>query len=119
MTSETIARSFAGMPILEQTPVTLKNLLAKATRDDLDWQPASERSSISMVLAHLADVEAAGFMSRLTAIAEQDNPTLPVYDQLTLPIGDCHAVVSGLNLKTATDCTDRARQDLSFVIGYW
>jgi hypothetical protein len=35
-----------------------------------------------MVLAHLADVELRGFVSRFRAIAEQDNPFLPSYDQL-------------------------------------
>jgi len=72
------------MPILEQTPGILRSLLASATKDDLDWQPAPDRWSISMVLAHLAEVELNGFVSRFRAIAEQDNPYLPVYDQLAL-----------------------------------
>jgi hypothetical protein len=72
------------MHILEQTPNTLRSLLASATTDDLDWQPSPDRWSISMVLAHLADVELNGFVSRFRAIAEQDNPHLPVYDQLVL-----------------------------------
>jgi hypothetical protein len=72
------------MHILEQTPNTLRSLLANATADDLDWQPSPDRWSISMVLAHLAEVELNGFVSRFRAIAEQDNPSLPVYDQLAL-----------------------------------
>jgi hypothetical protein len=35
-----------------------------------------------MVLAHLASVELKGFVSRFRAIAEQNNPLLPAYDQL-------------------------------------
>jgi hypothetical protein len=37
-----------------------------------------------MVLAHLADVEEKAFASRFHAIAEEDNPVLPAYDQLAL-----------------------------------
>jgi hypothetical protein len=72
------------MRILEETPNTLRSLLVGATKDDLDWQPTADRWSISMVLAHLAEVELNGFLSRFRAIAEQDNPLLPVYDQLAL-----------------------------------
>ena len=35
-----------------------------------------------MVLAHLADVEVKGFVSRFRAMAEQENPFLPSYNQL-------------------------------------
>jgi len=76
--------AFPGMKILAQTPRTLRELLAAATVDDLEWQPRPERWSISMVLAHLADVEEKGFVSRFRAIAAEDNPHLPAYDQLAL-----------------------------------
>ena len=84
MSAPTLEAVFAGMPILEQTPGILRTLLTNATRDDFDWQPSPERWSISMVLAHLADVEMRGFMSRFTAIAAQEDPFLAAYDQLTL-----------------------------------
>jgi hypothetical protein len=84
MATNTAAVTFPGMNILEQTPNTLRSLLANAAKDDLDWQPSPDRWSISMVLAHLAEVEPNGFVSRFRAIAEQDNPHLPVYDQLVL-----------------------------------
>jgi hypothetical protein len=84
MASATIAATFPGMPILKQTPGTLRALLANATPEDFDWQPARERWSISMVLAHLADVEVKGFVSRFRAIAREENPLLPAYDQLAL-----------------------------------
>lgn len=80
----TLADSFAGMSILEQTPAVLRNLLKDAARGALDWQPSPDRWSISMVLAHLADVEVHGFTARFTSIASQDNPLLPVYDQMAL-----------------------------------
>src|SRR5207244_5649238 len=59
-------------------------ILKGVGKDDLEWQPSPERWSISMVLAHLADVEVKGFVSRFRAIAAQKNPFLPFYDQLEL-----------------------------------
>ena len=82
MAAGTILATFPGKRILRQTPDILRSLLASATPEDLDWQPAPDRWSISMVLAHLADVELKGFVSRFRAIAEQDNPFLHSYDQL-------------------------------------
>jgi hypothetical protein len=84
MSATTSALAFPGMRILEQTPGILRALLTMATKDDLDWQPSAERWSISMVLAHLADVELKGFVSRFAAIADRDDPFLPAYDQLLL-----------------------------------
>ncbi|HLM98638.1 MAG TPA: DinB family protein [Bryobacteraceae bacterium] len=84
MASGTVESTFTGMKILAQTPRTLRELLAAATADDLEWQPRPDRWSISMVLAHLADVEEKGFVSRFRAMAAEDNPHLPAYDQLAL-----------------------------------
>ncbi|MGA2591604.1 MAG: DinB family protein [Bryobacteraceae bacterium] len=70
--------------ILQQTPDLLRNLLAPATREQLDWRPSSERWSISMVLAHLADVEVRGFRDRFEAILGAERPLLAAYDQLAL-----------------------------------
>ncbi|MCU1273901.1 MAG: hypothetical protein JWO48_1332 [Bryobacterales bacterium] len=84
MAATSIALTFPGIHILEQTTGTLRSLLTSATKDDLDWQPSPERWSINMVLAHLADVELNGFVSRFRAMAGQDNAFLPAYDQLSL-----------------------------------
>jgi len=70
--------------VLQETPGLLRGLLSLATREQLDWQPNSERWSISMVLAHLAEVETKGFRNRFKAMLEQDQPPLPRYDQLAL-----------------------------------
>ena len=56
MKNSTLADSFPGMSILEQTPAVLRGLLKNANPEALDWQPSPDRWSISMVLAHLADV---------------------------------------------------------------
>jgi hypothetical protein len=84
MAATSIALTFPGIHILEQTPRTLRSLFTKATKDDLDWQPSPGRWSISMVLAHLAEVEVNGFVSRFRAMAGQDDAFLPAYDQLAL-----------------------------------
>jgi hypothetical protein len=70
--------------VLRQTPGILRNLLFLATREQLDWRPSSERWSIGMVLAHLADVEVSGFRSRFRAMLREDRPLLPGYDQWAL-----------------------------------
>ncbi len=84
MAAASIQTSFPGMHILAQTPRTLRELLQTATREDLEWQPRPDRWSISMVLAHLADVEEKGFVGLLRAMAAEENPRLPGYDQLAL-----------------------------------
>ena len=76
-----VIQGFSGRRILEQTPDTLDAMVATTTADDRDWQPNAERWSVSMVLAHLADVEVNAFGKRFRAMAEQDTPPLPVYDQ--------------------------------------
>lgn len=73
-----------ALSVLEQTPGILRSLLAAATPEQMKWRPAPERWSIAMVLAHLADVEVKGFGQRFWAIAQEDMPLLPYYDQLAL-----------------------------------
>jgi DinB superfamily len=70
--------------VLRQTPVTLRIILSLATPEQLDWRPSSERWSITMVLAHLAEVEINGFRSRFEAMLQTDRPLLRSYDQLAL-----------------------------------
>ena len=76
-----VIQGFSGRRILEQTPDTLDAMVATTTADDRDWQPNAERWSVSMVLAHLADVEVNAFGKRFRAMAEQDTPPYRVYDQ--------------------------------------
>jgi hypothetical protein len=70
--------------VLHETPGILRNLLFLATREQLDWRPSAERWSITMVLAHLAEVEIKGFRSRFVALLGADRPLLASYDQLAL-----------------------------------
>jgi hypothetical protein len=70
--------------ILRQTPGILRNLLSLAAREQLDWRPSSERWSITMVLAHLAEVEIQGFRNRFQAMLDADRPLLASYNQLAL-----------------------------------
>ena len=73
-----------SVAILEHTPGILQSLLVAASREEMDWQPSPERWSISMVLAHLADVETHGFMQRFRAMVTEESPFLPSYDQHAL-----------------------------------
>jgi len=74
----------SALHVLEQTPGVLRSLLSAATQEDWNWQSAPDRWSITMILAHLRDVEIAGFRSRFHAMLEQEKPFLPSYDQLAL-----------------------------------
>jgi len=70
-----------GVAVLEQTPIIIEKLVALASEDQLHWKPSMERWSISEVLAHLADVEVAGFRERIERMAQSDMPQLAAYDQ--------------------------------------
>lgn len=65
--------------VLEKTPEILERIIEGVEPGDLGWRPSPQRWSISMVLAHLGDVEVRGFYSRFEAILKEDNPFLPPY----------------------------------------
>ena len=73
-----------NIAILKQTPGILRGLLVAVTEEQMEWQPTPDRWSISMVLAHLADVEVHGFVQRFHAMVTEESPLLPSYDQLAL-----------------------------------
>ncbi len=73
-----------ALRVLEVTPHVLHALLSHAPGEVLDWKPAPDRWSIREVLAHLVDVESAGFRARVQPMVRQDNPVLPVYDQMAV-----------------------------------
>jgi hypothetical protein len=70
-----------GLPVLEQTPIIIEKIVWTASDEQLHWKPASDRWSISEVLAHLADVEVVGFRDRIQLMLEKNNPQLDAYDQ--------------------------------------
>lgn len=81
MSSPASTAALPGLHVLEQTPIIIEKLVSLASEDELHWKPAMDRWSISEVLAHLADVEVAGFRERIRIMMEQDNPKLESYDQ--------------------------------------
>jgi hypothetical protein len=81
---EAMLPTLPAFGILERTPAVLRGMLAGATSEELGWRPNEGRWSIAMVLAHLADVEENGFVQRFRAIAGQESPFLPSYDQWAL-----------------------------------
>lgn len=81
---DSVFSAFAGAAVLDTTPIAIRSILTRATSDELAWRPGEERWSIAMVLAHLADVEVNGFQSRFRALAADEDPFLPIYDQHAL-----------------------------------
>ncbi|HEV2490294.1 MAG TPA: DinB family protein [Candidatus Acidoferrales bacterium] len=81
MNSPASAAALPGLHVLEQTPIIIEKLVSLASEEQLHWKPAMDRWSISEVLAHLADVEVAGFRERIRMMAEQETPKLEAYDQ--------------------------------------
>lgn len=70
-----------GVAVLEQTPIIIEKLVSLASDEQLQWKPSVERWSVSEVLAHLADVEVAGFRERIERMAQEKMPHLAAYDQ--------------------------------------
>lgn len=70
-----------GLDVLEQTPIILEKLVHLVSDEDLVWKPEPDRWSISEVVAHLADVEVAGFRDRVQQMVERDDAFLAEYDQ--------------------------------------
>jgi DinB superfamily len=70
-----------GVGILEQSPIIIEKILHTATDEQLHWKPSADRWSISEVLAHLADVEVAGFRERVENMLKSNSAHLAYYDQ--------------------------------------
>jgi hypothetical protein len=84
MTNLRIPNADHCLRVLQQTPGSLRNLLALATPEQLQWRASADRWSIAMILAQLAEVEVKGFQSRFQAMLASDRPLLPAYDQMAL-----------------------------------
>ena len=84
MNAPSIAEVFPGSKMLEQAPRILRQILAAATPEEMDWKPAPDRWSIAMVLAHLADVEENGFAKRFRAMLAEERPFLAAYNPAAL-----------------------------------
>jgi hypothetical protein len=91
------ADAVPALKVLEETPHVLHSLLSHASADVVDWKPAPDRWSVREVLAHLVDVEGEGFTARLQAMVRDDEPEIPVYEQMA-------AIASGkYNSQSVTD----------------
>jgi hypothetical protein len=71
----------AVLEILATTPQKLRQEISTLSRREMLARPAANKWSVQEVLAHLADVEEFGMRARVAAMIEQDNPTLPPFDQ--------------------------------------
>src|ERR1700734_352134 len=70
-----------GLAVLEQTPIIVEKIVWSANDEQLHWKPAADRWSISEVLAHLADVEVAGFCERVGKKMAEKKTKIAAYDQ--------------------------------------
>lgn len=87
-----------AIEVLEHTPHILEAMLRHAGSEVMDWKPAPNRWSIREVLAHLLDVERAGFFARIDAMLMEDNPFLAPYDQEAVIASGKYEGVSGEQL---------------------
>lgn len=69
------------LEILATTPEKLQREISTMSRREMQTRAAPNKWSVQEVLAHLADVEELGMRSRVAAMVEQENPTLPSFDQ--------------------------------------
>ncbi|MGB8801516.1 MAG: DinB family protein [Candidatus Acidiferrales bacterium] len=105
-----------GLAVLEQTPIIIEKIVWAASDEQLHWKPAPDRWSISEVLAHLADVEVAGFRERIQKMLEQKNPELDAYDQnAAYAAGRYSAAKARENLKKFCHERDRSLSALRYV----
>ncbi len=81
---ETATKALPGLAVLEQTPIIIEKIIHTASNQQLHWKPSMERWSIAEILAHLADVEDAGFRQRIKKMSEENSPFLESYDQNAL-----------------------------------
>lgn len=75
---------------LNDTPVTLDFLLKHASERDYDRRPDPQRFTVREVLGHLADWESI-WLERMLRMRDEDNPTLPGYDEGQLAIDHDYA----------------------------
>lgn len=72
--------SLPGIGLLEQTPIIIEKILLDVPDSTLGWKPASDRWSVSEVLAHMAELEQV-WRERIRKIAQENMPELESYDQ--------------------------------------
>lgn len=107
-----------GLSILEQTPIIVEKLIAAASDDQLCWKPLPHRWSINEVLAHMADVESAGFRARVQQMLESDTPRLEPYDRnATYAAGKYSTGKPRENLKYFCHERDRSLSFLRYLPG--
>ena len=82
---------------LEEAPDRFAAEVDELTESELVRRPADGEWNLKELAGHMRDVERAAFLERLTLILQQDNPTVPLFDEQeaartsnagTQPIGD-------------------------------
>jgi hypothetical protein len=76
--------------ILASTPEKLRREIAGMSPRAMKPRPAPQKWSVQEILAHLADVEEHAMRARVTAMLEQDMPTLVPFDQEARVVEMCY-----------------------------
>lgn len=104
-----------GIAVLEQTPIIIEKIVSSATDEQMSWKPATDRWSISEVLAHLAEAEVVAFRERIRAMIENSNPPIEGYDQNAAYAAGKYAGHGRENLKKFCHERDRSLSFLRYV----
>jgi len=67
--------------ILGSTPEKIRREISGLSPRQLKARPAPDKWSIQEILAHLDDVEELGMRARVAVMIEQEEPSLPPFDQ--------------------------------------
>ncbi len=68
--------------IISATPEKIRRELAEMSEREIKTRPLPGKWSALEIVAHLDDVEYHGFRARIEAMLENQNPVLPVFDQV-------------------------------------
>jgi hypothetical protein len=69
------------LAILSSTPEKVRREIHDLSLRQMKTRPATDKWAVQEILAHLDDVEEAGMRARVAAMIEQEQPTLPLFDQ--------------------------------------
>jgi hypothetical protein len=69
------------LAILAATPEKVRREISSMSPRQMKARPAAGKWSVQEILAHLDDVEELGMRARVSAMIEQDQPSLELFDQ--------------------------------------
>lgn len=107
-------QTMPGFSLLEQTPIILEKILLDMPDSTLGWKAATDRWSVSEVLAHMAEIEQV-FRERIRRMAQEENPGLAPYDQNAACAAGKYAGLGRENLRKFCHERDRSLSLLRYL----